>query len=210
MGCAAAIPALRQAAHITDSQPHAVVLVVSVELCSLHIRSSSDPEQIVASSVFADGAASAVVTADSGRGRSGGLALGRFATALTDEGEADMVWTIGDHGFEMKLSAEVPASSAARFAPPSLAWSARRTRPTRGRCTPAAAASWTASRRGSSSAPKHWTPPARCFATTGTCPARPSCSFSGGSWSSPPSAPIAALAFGPGLTVESALLHPVS
>ena len=108
MGCAAALPALRLAARIVAAQPAAVVLVACAELCSLHVRSSSDPEQIVASSVFADGAAAAVVTADDHRGRAGGLELERFATALTADGETDMVWTIGDNGFEMTLSGEVP------------------------------------------------------------------------------------------------------
>lgn len=108
MGCAAALPALRLASQITDSRPDAVVLVVCVELCSLHIRDSRDPEQIVAASVFADGAGAAVVTADDAMGAEGGLFLDRFATTLTSEGESDMVWTIGDSGFDMKLSAEVP------------------------------------------------------------------------------------------------------
>jgi predicted naringenin-chalcone synthase len=108
IGCAAAMPGLRLAARITAAQPDAVVLVVCAELCSLHIRSSPDPQQIVAASVFADGAAAAIVTADPAVGRAGGLQLDRFATALTSEGENDMVWTIGDHGFEMTLSAEVP------------------------------------------------------------------------------------------------------
>lgn len=108
IGCAAALPALRLADQIAHARPAAVVLVVCVELCSLHIRKSSDPEQIVAASVFADGAAAAVVTADETVARPGGIALERFATALTSEGESDMVWTIGDYGFDMKLSAEVP------------------------------------------------------------------------------------------------------
>lgn len=108
IGCAAALPALRLATQITQARPHAVVLVVCVELCSLHVRDSSDPEQIVASSVFADGAAAAVVTAEEQVGRRGGIQMDRFASALTNEGESDMVWTIGDHGFEMTLSAEVP------------------------------------------------------------------------------------------------------
>lgn len=108
IGCAAALPALRLAARITAAQPGAVVLVVCAELCSLHIRASADPQQIVAASVFADGAAAAIVTAEAGVGRPGGLELGRFGTTLTSEGESDMVWTIGDHGFEMILSAEVP------------------------------------------------------------------------------------------------------
>ncbi|MHC2998390.1 type III polyketide synthase [Microbacterium sp. HJ5] len=108
IGCAAAMPGLRLASRIAESDPAAVVLVVCVELCTLHIRPSPDPQQIVAASVFADGAAAAIVTADPDAGRAGGLELDRFATALTSEGEADMVWTIGDHGFEMILSAEVP------------------------------------------------------------------------------------------------------
>lgn len=108
MGCAAALPALRLASGMTAAHPDAVVLVVCVELCSIHITASPDPEQIVASAVFADGASAAVVTADDHDGLPGGIMLDRFATALTDEGESDMYWTIGDHGFEMTLSAEVP------------------------------------------------------------------------------------------------------
>jgi predicted naringenin-chalcone synthase len=107
MGCAAAIPGLRAAARICDAQPEAVVLVAAAELCTLHIRSSEDPQQIVAASVFADGAAAAVVSA---RPRVGGprFELERFGTVLTSEGESEMVWTIGDEGFDMVLTAEVP------------------------------------------------------------------------------------------------------
>ncbi|GFZ93101.1 type III polyketide synthase [Nesterenkonia alkaliphila] len=108
MGCAAALPGLRLAAQVTEARPEAVVLVVCVELCSLHIRHTSDPEQIVAASVFADGAAAAVVTGGEIGKNGAGLILERFATALTEEGESDMAWTIGDHGFQMTLSAEVP------------------------------------------------------------------------------------------------------
>ena len=108
IGCAAGLPALRLAARITAAQPEAVVLVVSAELCSLHVRAVDDPQQIVAASVFADGAAAAVVTAAPAFRDAPGLDLERFGTALTGEGESDMVWTIGDHGFEMTLSAEVP------------------------------------------------------------------------------------------------------
>ena len=108
VGCAAAMPALRLAARICAAEPAAVVLVVCVELCSLHFRASSDPDQIVSASVFADGAAAAVVSADHGRRGAAWLELDRFGTAITDEGEADMAWTVGDEGFEMVLSAEVP------------------------------------------------------------------------------------------------------
>ncbi len=110
MGCAAAFPALRAAARIGAAQPGSVVLVVCTELCSLHIRSSNDPEQIVASAVFGDGSAAAVVASDPMPARTAGpvLEVGEFSTALTSEGEEDMDWTIGDHGFEMRLTANVP------------------------------------------------------------------------------------------------------
>lgn len=108
MGCAAAFPALRIAAASCAVDPHAVVLVVCAELCSIHLRSSPDPEQIVASAVFADGAAAAVVSAHARRSNRPSLHLDSFSTSLTSTGAEDMQWTIGDHGFEMRLSAEVP------------------------------------------------------------------------------------------------------
>ncbi|MEJ6490621.1 type III polyketide synthase [Leucobacter sp. USCH14] len=110
MGCAAAFPALRAAARIGEAQPGSVILVVCTELCSLHIRSSNDPEQIVASAVFGDGSAAAVVASDPmpARRSTPVLEVGAFSTALTSEGEEDMDWTIGDHGFEMRLTANVP------------------------------------------------------------------------------------------------------
>lgn len=106
LGCAAAVPALRSAARICAADPSAVVLVVCGEICTIHLRASSDPDQIVSSAVFADGAAAAVVTASAGGRRR--LDLDRFATAITEDGEAAMGWTIGDEGFEMTLTAEVP------------------------------------------------------------------------------------------------------
>lgn len=108
LGCAAAFPALRAATRISTAQPDAVVLVVCGELCTLHIRSSRDPEQIVASAVFADGAAAAIVTATAPRTDGAALEVGDFFTAITADGESDMAWTIGDAGFEMTLTAEVP------------------------------------------------------------------------------------------------------
>ncbi|MCP3427280.1 hypothetical protein NBM05_15010, partial [Rothia sp. AR01] len=73
MGCYAAFPALRQAAEICGSDPDAVVLVVCAELCSIHLRTANDPDTIRGASLFADGAAAAVVTApDDARTGDGG------------------------------------------------------------------------------------------------------------------------------------------
>ncbi|MEN0102022.1 MAG: type III polyketide synthase, partial [Curtobacterium sp.] len=103
MGCCAAFPALRIADAFVAADPSAVVLVVCAELCTLHVRASDDPDQIVANSVFGDGAAAAVVTADGP-----GLRLDAFATTVVPEGASEMAWNIGDEGFEMVLSTAVP------------------------------------------------------------------------------------------------------
>ncbi|MDQ0893894.1 type III polyketide synthase [Agromyces ramosus] len=109
MGCYAAIPALRLAAQLCEADASAVVLVVSVELCTLHLRSSNDPDTIVASSLFADGAAAGIVTSRPPADGERTLDLDRFATRITPVGEGDMAWKIGDHGFEMVLSNAIPA-----------------------------------------------------------------------------------------------------
>lgn len=108
MGCYAAMPALRAARQFCLADPDAVVLVVSAELCTLHLRSSDDPDVIVACSLFADGAAAGLVTARELPTRTSAVALDRFHTAIAPEGEKDMAWTIGDTGFEMVLSTAVP------------------------------------------------------------------------------------------------------
>jgi predicted naringenin-chalcone synthase len=109
MGCYASIPALRLAAQLCEADASAVVLVVSVELCTLHLRSSNDPDTIVASSLFADGAGAGIVTARPPEAGERSFELDRFATRITPVGEGDMAWKIGDHGFEMVLSNAVPA-----------------------------------------------------------------------------------------------------
>ncbi|MFF1541963.1 type III polyketide synthase [Microbacterium sp. NPDC058269] len=108
MGCYASMPALRAASQFCAADENAVVLVVSVELCTLHLRSSENPDTIVASSLFADGAAAGIVTARDLPSPMTALRLDRFHTAIAPEGEKDMAWTIGDTGFEMILSTAVP------------------------------------------------------------------------------------------------------
>ena len=108
MGCYAAMPALRTAKQFVEADPTAVVLVVSAELCSLHLRTSSDPDTIVASSLFSDGAAAGIVSARAPLPGEKALGLDLFETVITPVGEGDMAWKIGDEGFEMILSTYVP------------------------------------------------------------------------------------------------------
>ena len=118
MGCHAALNALRVAHAFASADPNAMILVCAVELCTLHHQYGWDPQRIVANSLFADGAAAIV-------GRSGGrprhVAGSRSAAHRAIPGhlidsasfvipdtDAMMTWRVGDNGFEMSLSPEVP------------------------------------------------------------------------------------------------------
>ena len=59
MGCYAAVTALRTARHIVRSEPLARVLVVTVELSSLHHQEEMDLEPLLMGAQFGDGAAAA-------------------------------------------------------------------------------------------------------------------------------------------------------
>ena len=63
MGCNAAFPALQSASAICRADPGAVVLVVCVELCTVHLHVRNDPDTIMGNALFADGAAATIVTA---------------------------------------------------------------------------------------------------------------------------------------------------
>ncbi|MFK0000725.1 type III polyketide synthase [Paenarthrobacter sp. NPDC090522] len=108
MGCYAAFPALRAAKQFCVADPSAVVLVICAELCSLHVRTSNDPDTIMGSAIFGDGAAAAVVTAREPEGPEPVIRLDHFETVLTPVGEEAMAWNIGDEGFEMVLGSYVP------------------------------------------------------------------------------------------------------
>lgn len=115
MGCAAAVPALRAAAALVRANPAARVLVVNVELCSLHLRETQDIETALTFLLFGDGASAALVTAEPT-----GIALGAFETRVIPDTAGLITWAIGDHGFEMFLSGRVPAviADALRRDPP--------------------------------------------------------------------------------------------
>jgi predicted naringenin-chalcone synthase len=108
MGCYAALPALRMAWQFCQADPAAVVLVVSVELCSLHLHFEDGLDSLLANAIFADGAAAAIVSAREPPGGRNSFRLDSFASALIPGAEKDMAWRIGDKGFEMTLSTYVP------------------------------------------------------------------------------------------------------
>lgn len=118
MGCAAGLPALRLAQSICRSDPEATVLVVCVETSSVHLQLDGSTDALLTGALFADGAAAALVTARPVSGTN--LRLDRFCTSLEPAAAEAMEWTIGDHGFVMRLSRELP-ELVAGIAPDAMA-----------------------------------------------------------------------------------------
>jgi predicted naringenin-chalcone synthase len=108
MGCSAAVPALRAAYHAVRSEPDAVVLVVNLELSTLHLRQSGDIETVLSFLLFGDGAAAALVSAEPT-----GIALRDFRSQVIADSADFITWHIGDAGFRMHLSGKVPGRIAA-------------------------------------------------------------------------------------------------
>ena len=107
MGCHAAINALRVAAAFARSEPEAVVLVTCVEVCSLHFQKGGSRDAMLANALFADGAASAVVSARTPVA-GGAVRLESSSAAYLPDSNDLMTWTVTDDGFRMTLAPEVP------------------------------------------------------------------------------------------------------
>ncbi|CAE7438732.1 unnamed protein product [Symbiodinium sp. CCMP2456] len=104
MGCHGAINGMRVAKAFCDADPAAVVLLVAVELCSLHYQYDWTPERIIANALFSDGAAAAVISA----GPSDGPRIASTFSEIIPDSQDAMSWKIGDHGFTMTLAPRVP------------------------------------------------------------------------------------------------------
>ena len=102
--CYAAFTGLKLADKIIRSDSQAKVLVVTVELCTLHFQKDYLEDNILANSLFGDGAAAALVSSSPS-----GLAIKSYLSRVLREGEQDMAWGIGDFGFEMKLTKYIPS-----------------------------------------------------------------------------------------------------
>ncbi|MFU0505585.1 type III polyketide synthase [Pseudaminobacter sp. NGMCC 1.201702] len=105
MGCYAAINALKLARHIVRSDPSARVLIVNIELCTLHLSETDDLEKLLSFCLWGDGCAASLVTAEPH-----GLLLESFHAIVATEGRELMTWSIHDRGFDMFLSGQVPAA----------------------------------------------------------------------------------------------------
>ncbi|WP_150271377.1 type III polyketide synthase [Paenibacillus tepidiphilus] len=106
-GCAAGLKAIQMARDVVNGAPGSTVLVVCVELCTLHFQPVQERGALFAASFFGDGAGACVVGAAEAR-HSHYLSLGTGYSVLLPETTADMTWEVGDAGFDLYLSPRIP------------------------------------------------------------------------------------------------------
>lgn len=104
MGCYAAVNALKSAHHIVRSEPDSKVLILNLELCTLHFQETANLEQILSFLLFADGCAASLVSA-----LPQGLAIDSFLALQIPDTSHLITWRIRELGFDMQLSGQVPA-----------------------------------------------------------------------------------------------------
>lgn len=107
MGCHGALNGLRVASALSQATHGDKVLLCCVELCSLHHQYAADAQQTVANALFSDGAAAIVGSAVEPPADTQWRVVDHFSWLLPDTAEL-MSWRIGDHGFQMQLSPQVP------------------------------------------------------------------------------------------------------
>jgi len=112
MGCYAAIHALKQADTICRAHAQAKVLVVDIELCTLHFQDTYTMDNMAASLLFGDGAAAVLISNEEGI-----YEIQDFYSEIMIAGYNDMAWDISSSGFLMTLSSYVPAVIAGNIEP---------------------------------------------------------------------------------------------
>jgi predicted naringenin-chalcone synthase len=119
MGCYAAFNGIRLADSICRSDPHATVLLVCIELCTLHFQQSPAPHHLIANCIFADGAAALFCRRASsppappsppnwGGKMPTSFVIVNSVSWIDDDSLDEMTWTIGNTGFEMRISPDIP------------------------------------------------------------------------------------------------------
>ena len=105
MGCYGAFNGLKMADTICKADPKAKVLMLSVELCTIHFQKKMDEDFLLSNALFADGAAAVLIEAEGGKNS---LEMRSFFCDLYFEGKQDMAWKVADFGFEMTLTSYIP------------------------------------------------------------------------------------------------------
>jgi len=120
MGCHGALNGMRVARGLAAAGAGAV-LVVAVELCSVHYHYDTEPGHLIANSLFADGAAALVGRATREPSGAPWTLAGNGGCVIPGSAGA-MTWTIGDHGFAMTLGRQVPSLISSHLRPWIVSW----------------------------------------------------------------------------------------
>jgi len=110
MGCAASLIGFNSVLEAINSSSEKEVnaLVVSVELCSLHLQTEATRDNILANMIFADGSAAALFSNSPRLEEKNKMNLLSADSIMFENTSGFMGWKIGDFGFEMMLSSELP------------------------------------------------------------------------------------------------------
>jgi len=110
LGCNAAFHALKIGDMIAQTDENAKVLIVCVELCTLHFQPKNNNDNLLSNTLFGDGAAAVIIISDSyGKAHHlGGLTINGFYSLLLNKGKHLMGWNITPVNFEMILDAKIP------------------------------------------------------------------------------------------------------
>jgi predicted naringenin-chalcone synthase len=110
LGCNAAFPALKLGDMIAKTDENAKVLIVCVELCTLHFQPKNNHDNLLSNTIFGDGAAAVVIVPDTSANQhyQGGMSINGFYSLLLNKGKDLMGWNITPVNFEMVLDAKVP------------------------------------------------------------------------------------------------------
>jgi len=110
MGCNAAFPALKIADMIAKTDEQAKVLIICVELCTLHFQPKDNSANLLSNTIFGDGAAAVVIVPDAAAKQNHykGMTIDGFYSLLLNKGKDLMAWNITPLNFEMVLDSKVP------------------------------------------------------------------------------------------------------
>ena len=83
------------------------MLIVDVELCTIHFQKSDDADNLTANALFADGAAACLISGEAGALNKKNRLVGFYSEVHLD-GKKDMAWQLSSHGFIMTFSGYIP------------------------------------------------------------------------------------------------------
>lgn len=106
MGCYGAFNGMKVADAFCQAQPNSNILVVCIELCSIHFQNNFSIENIISNAIFADGAAAVLIQGNTKQQKY--LNIESFYCDLVPQTNQEMAWNIGDQGFDIVLSSYVP------------------------------------------------------------------------------------------------------